>query len=209
MTSRSRWQNSALENLKQQTHVWSWRIFLFPTSIWRDFAMIFPLSLSLFSGFSSYFPHTLALKSVGRALPLVTLKVKGCTDPVAAKLLCDFAEVCHHRWWLIIRQSPCILLISTKLSFRKQTNQPQLPCTWPFVNLFCPFWVLSQSLFLFLNYWVPFRKSFIPWSHFDQFWLLDSDRGKLRTLLPHEFKKFQTFLVKSMIDVLLWHRWNK
>ena len=60
--------------------------------------MIFPLSLSLFSGFSSYFPHTLALKSVGRALPLVTLKVKGCTDPVAAKLLCDFAEVCHHRW---------------------------------------------------------------------------------------------------------------
>ena len=83
---------------------------------------------------------------------LVTLKVKGCTDPVAAKLLCDFAEICHHRWWLIIRQSPCILLISTKLSFRKQTNQPQLPCTWPFVNLFCPFWVLSQSLFLFLNY---------------------------------------------------------
>lgn len=63
--------------------------------------MIFPLSLSLindFSCFSSCFPHTLALEIMGRALPLVTLKIKGCTDPVAAKLLCDFAEIYHHRW---------------------------------------------------------------------------------------------------------------
>ena len=62
--------------------------------------MIFPLSLSLINGFScfSYFSHTLALKSMGRALPLATLKVKGCTEPIAAELLCDFAKICHHRW---------------------------------------------------------------------------------------------------------------
>ena len=35
---------------------------------------------------------------MGRALPLATLKVKGCTEPVAAELLCDFAKICHHRW---------------------------------------------------------------------------------------------------------------
>ena len=97
-----------------------------------------------------------ALESMGSALPLVTLKFKGCVDPVSAKLLHDFAGICYLRF-RNIRQTPSTLPITTKLSFKKKSSCLIFDSLLTF---FFPNWVLSQSLFFSIQ--IPFRENFIP-----------------------------------------------
>lgn len=99
-----------------------------------------------------------ALESMGSALPLVTLRVKGCVDPVSAKLLCDFPGICHLRF-RNIRQTPSALPITTKLSFKKKTKQKPVAL---YLTL-CPFFSpvgCSLNNFFFIQ--IPFRENFIP-----------------------------------------------
>lgn len=91
-----------------------------------------------------------ALESMGSALPLVTLKVKGCVDPVSAKLLCDFPGICHLRF-RNIRQTPSALPITTKLSFKKKNRKNSCLIFDSLPLFFPPSWVLSQSLFFHPN----------------------------------------------------------
>lgn len=91
-----------------------------------------------------------ALESMGSALSLVTLKVKGCVDPVSAKLLCDFPGICHLRFWNI-RQTPSAFPSPPNCHLKKKKKASCLIFdSLPFF-FSPPSWVLSQSLFFHPN----------------------------------------------------------